>query len=60
MRGSSESWIFQPEFEKMSRAKLANLQKERLIKMVKYCYERVPVYRRKFKDAGITPDDIKS
>lgn len=60
MKGSVGSWIFQPEFEKMSRDKLANLQKERLIKMVKYCYERVPVYRKKFKDAGISPDDIRS
>ncbi|MDH7478042.1 MAG: phenylacetate--CoA ligase [Candidatus Bathyarchaeota archaeon] len=60
MKDSVGSWIFQPEMEKMSRNKLLKLQEERLIKMVKYCYEKVPVYRRKFKDAGIKPDDIKS
>jgi hypothetical protein len=60
MKNPVGSWIFQPEFEKMPRNKLASLQEERLIKMVKYCYENVPVYRRKFKEAGIKPDNIKS
>jgi phenylacetate-CoA ligase len=54
------SWIFQPEFEKMPRNKLVELQEERLRKIVKYCYEKVPVYKGKFKDAGITPSDIKT
>ncbi|RLI16354.1 phenylacetate--CoA ligase, partial [Candidatus Bathyarchaeota archaeon] len=58
MKGSIESWIFQPEFEKMPRNKIIELQEERLKKIVRYCYERVPLYRRKFKDAGISPDDI--
>ena len=60
MKGSVGSWIFQPELEKMSRDKLSKLQEEQLIKMVNYCYEKVPVYRRKFKDAGIKPDDIRN
>jgi phenylacetate-CoA ligase len=60
MKSSVGSWIFQPEFEKMPRNKLSKLQEKRLIKMVKYCYEKVPVYRRKFKDAGVNPEDIKS
>ena len=60
MKDSVESWIFQPEFEKMSGNKLVELQEERLRKIVRYCYERVPVYRRKFEDAGITPDDIRT
>ena len=60
MKGSVESWIFQPEFEKMPRNKLVELQEERLRKVVRYCYERVPVYRRKFKDAEITPGDIRT
>ena len=60
MKGSVGSWIFQPELEKMPRDKLSKLQEERLTKMVNYCYEKVPIYRRKFKDAGIKPDDIRS
>jgi len=60
MKGSIESWIFQPEFEKMPRNKLINLQEERLRKIVKYCYERVPIYKRKFQEAGIGPEDIRN
>ncbi|NWF86877.1 phenylacetate--CoA ligase [Candidatus Bathyarchaeota archaeon] len=60
MKDSAESWIFQPEFEKMPRSKLVQLQEERLRKIVKYCYDKVPVYRTKFKHAGITPDDVKT
>jgi len=60
MKSSVGSWIFQPESEKMPRKKLVALQEERLIKIVRYCYEKVPVYRSKFKDAGITPDDVKT
>jgi len=59
MKSSVRSWIFQPEFEKMPRNKLVELQEERLRKIVKYCYEKVPVYRRKFKDARISPADIR-
>ena len=60
MRGSVESWIYQPEYETMPREKLLKLQEERLRKIVQYCYEKIPVYKRKFKDAGITPDDVKT
>jgi len=60
MKDSVESWIFQPEFEKMPRNKLVELQEERLRKIVGYCYEKIPTYRKKFKDAGITPDDVKT
>lgn len=60
LKSSVESWIFQPEYEKMPREKLVELQEERLKKIVQYCYETVPTYRIKFRDAGITPDDIKN
>jgi len=54
-----KGWIYEPEYETMPRDKLTALQEERLRKIVNYCYERSPVYRKKFKEAGITPDDIK-
>jgi len=60
LKGSAKSWIYQPEYEKMSRSKLVDLQEQRLRKVVKYCYEKVPIYRRKFKDVGLHPDDIKT
>ncbi|RLI42349.1 hypothetical protein DRO59_04410 [Candidatus Bathyarchaeota archaeon] len=44
----------------MPREKLLKLQEERLRKIVQYCYEKIPVYKIKFKDAGITLDDVKT
>jgi len=55
-----ESWIYQPEYEKKPREKLVKLQEERLRKTVRHSYERIPAYKRKFEDAGITPDDVKT
>lgn len=55
-----ESWIYQPQFEKMPREELAKLQEERLKAVVKHCYDGVPVYKRKFEAAGISPGDIKT
>lgn len=52
--------MFEPEFEKMKPEKLAKLQDERLRKMIRYAYENVPFYKKKFKDVGISPDDVKS
>ena len=60
MKNPVESWIYQPEFEKMPREKLVKLQEEHLRKIVRYCYDKVPNYKRKFKDAGIAPDDVKT
>ncbi|MFQ6051555.1 MAG: phenylacetate--CoA ligase family protein [Candidatus Hydrothermarchaeota archaeon] len=50
---------FEPELEKMRLEDIKNLQEERLKKVVKYCYQKIPMYRRKFKECGIDPDDIK-
>ena len=55
-----KSWIFQPEMESMKRDELIKLQEERLRKLVEYCYRNSPFYRRKFREAGVKPEDIKS
>jgi len=60
MKGSVKSWVFQPEFETMPRDRIEKLQEERLKKIVKHCYENISLYKKKFKDAGITPDDIRT
>ncbi|MBP5361390.1 MAG: phenylacetate--CoA ligase [Bacteroidaceae bacterium] len=52
--------IYNPKMECMSREDMRALQSERLRKTVKTCYEKVPFYRKKFDELGITPDDIKS
>jgi phenylacetate-CoA ligase len=52
--------MFEPEIEKMKPEAIAELQNKRLRKMVRYAYENVPFYKKKFKEAGIEPDRIKS
>jgi phenylacetate-CoA ligase len=46
--------------ESMPRKELEKLQLERLQKMVKYVYEKVPFYRRSMKEGKIGPEDIKT
>lgn len=46
--------------ERMSRAEIEALQLERLRWTVRHAYENVPLYRRKFDEHGVHPDDIRS
>ncbi len=50
--------VLDPE-ETMSRDELEALQLSRLQHTLAYAYERVPLYKRKFDDAGIHPADLR-
>ncbi len=50
---------FEPELETMSRDQLEALQLERLQKTVRHCMNS-EFYRERFKELGITPDDIRT
>jgi phenylacetate-CoA ligase len=52
--------IFEPELETMARARLAELQDERVRRLAGYVYQRVPFYRRAFEAVGLQPSDIGS
>ncbi|MDY6916954.1 MAG: phenylacetate--CoA ligase [Chloroflexota bacterium] len=52
--------MWEPDYEKMSRQDLNNLQLERLQQLVKTAYEKIPFYRTKFQELGVAPKDIKS
>ncbi len=52
--------IWDPSNETMPRSRLADLQNERLVAVVKRVYDKVPFYRDRFTSAGLTPSDIKS
>lgn len=52
--------ILKPEIECASRSYMSALQSERLIKLVETAYNKVPFYKQKFDEMGITPADIKS
>ncbi|MFO7637264.1 MAG: phenylacetate--CoA ligase [Clostridia bacterium] len=51
--------IFNEKIECMSRDEMRTLQLERLQRIAAYAYDNVPMYQRKFKDAGLVPGDIK-
>ena len=55
----TNSPYFNPEFETMSREQIEALQLERLKATVRHCMNN-EFYQKKFKEAGITPDDIQT
>lgn len=50
--------MYNPAAEAMPREELEKLQGERLVKTVKHVYENNEVYKKKFDDIGIKPEDI--
>jgi len=52
--------IWDERSECMSRRELEQLQLERLKTTLRRAYEKVPHYRKKFDEAGIKPEDIKT
>jgi len=52
--------ILNPTIETLDRKALLELQNERLQIVVNQAYSNVDFYRRRFDEAGLSPDDIKS
>ena len=46
--------------EQLTRGEIQALQLERLQWTVRHAYENVPLYTRKFDEAGVHPDDIRT
>jgi phenylacetate-CoA ligase len=53
-------FMFDRAAETMPRRDLVALQRRRLKRTLAHAYERVPHYRRKFDEAGVTPDSLGS
>ncbi|MCD6111431.1 MAG: phenylacetate--CoA ligase [Thermoplasmata archaeon] len=51
--------VYQEKEQFMKLSEIEKLQEDLFKKMVRYAYERVPMYRRRMKEAGVHPDDIK-
>ncbi len=47
------------EIETMKRDEIEKLQEKKLKRLVRYCYQKIPFYRKLFKENNIDPDDIK-
>jgi phenylacetate-CoA ligase len=52
--------ILNPSIETMNRKELVELQLERLQIVVNQTYSNVDFYRKKFDEAGLSPDEIKT
>ncbi len=52
--------FWQEHIETMDRADIERLQLEKLKKLVDYCYTRVPFYKKRLDEAGVTADKIKT
>jgi len=50
--------FWQQEIETMDRADLERLQLKKLKNLVDYCYNRVPFYKKRLDEVGITADKI--
>ncbi len=50
--------MLQPNLESMPRPQLRELQADRLAELVRYVYERVPLYRERFEALHVKPDDV--
>ena len=48
------------EAETLSREELKKLQLERMKKLIEWVYYRVPFYKKRLDDAGVTPDNFNS
>ena len=51
---------FEPAIECASREVMHYIQSQRLVSMVKRCYENVPLYKQRMDEKGLLPGDIKS
>lgn len=54
-----DSPYLHPQYEALSREEITKLQNERLQETVRQCM-KVPFYQQKFKELGITTEDIKT
>ncbi len=52
--------MYKPELETMPRDKLLDYQLNLFRKQVAYLYERSPMYKRKFDEARVRPQDIRT
>ena len=52
--------MFDPRAETMPRPELEALKLERLQHIVRYCYENVPFYHKRFDSIGLKPEHIRT
>lgn len=58
--GPDDDQFWSRQLETLSQDEVRAIQTEKLRVAVRYCYERIPFYGRKFDEIGLGPEDIKS
>ena len=56
----TETHFFEPEIETAPRESIRRMQLEKLQKQVAWACASVPWYRERFRELGVTPDDIRT
>lgn len=51
--------IWNEEYETMPREEIKQLQLQKLKWVVRWVYERIPYYRKRFSESGVSPENIK-
>jgi phenylacetate-CoA ligase len=54
------SEYFNRKIETMEKNEIAKMQNEKLQKQISYVYYKSPFYQKKFKEAGVKPEQIKN
>jgi len=54
------NWIVAIQNYKLTPEELQDLQNRKLRRILRQAYEQVPFYRKRFRSANLTPDDIKN
>ena len=50
---------YSKEIECAPRSEIRRLQSQRLVEQVRYVWDKVPYYRHKMEEKGVTPEDIR-
>lgn len=58
MERKGEYW--DPEIETMPLEEVRKIQLEKIKSLVKHAYDNAPFYRKRFDEAGVKPEDIKT
>jgi phenylacetate-CoA ligase len=56
----SKIGMWRPELETLSREELEKRQLKYFVQQMRYVMQKSPFYKKKFKAAGITPDDVRT
>ncbi len=55
-----ERYYYKPELDRLSQEGIRELQERKLRVQLKYCHDNSSFYRKKFRDAGASVEDIKT